>query len=171
MISYSEIKSLLYAKEWTKKLDERIWWDYERKKKSGGTGCSRELRLLLDEIGISKKYAGSTVHHAMMTKQQDECATQEEVNEANRHAQDRILVIHYPNKRCYNKGSWFSSNPLVATPQAQVPRLARLVAVRRDYLKRNNQKCAMKKKCRHEEQHFILSDLAHISPVSKQTVL
>ncbi|KAA6358335.1 MAG: hypothetical protein EZS28_046138, partial [Streblomastix strix] len=181
------MKSWLSAEECTKKLDEGIWWDYERKKKLGGTGCCRELKLLLDEIGIDKEYAGSTVRHAMMTKLRDEGATQEEVNEATRHASGSntcdmfyykpiardigALILKdfedYPNKRCYNKGSWFSSNPLVGTPQAQVPRLARLVAVRRDHLKRNNQKCAMKKKCRHEEQHFILSDLAHISLVSK----
>ncbi|KAA6387788.1 MAG: hypothetical protein EZS28_016681 [Streblomastix strix] len=61
-------------------------WDYERKRKLGGTVCSRELRLLLDEIGIDKEYAGFTVRHAMMTKLRDEGATQEEVNEATRHA-------------------------------------------------------------------------------------
>ncbi|KAA6398257.1 MAG: hypothetical protein EZS28_006208, partial [Streblomastix strix] len=78
------MKSWLSTEECTKKLDEGIWRYYERKKKLGGIGCSRELRLLLDEIGIDKEYAGSTVRHAKMTKLRDEGATQEEVNEATR---------------------------------------------------------------------------------------
>ncbi|KAA6359118.1 MAG: hypothetical protein EZS28_045355, partial [Streblomastix strix] len=51
----------------------------------------------------------------------------------------------------------FRPNPLVGIPQAQVPRLARLVAVRLVNLKRKNEKCAMKKQQQYEEQHFTFS--------------
>ncbi|KAA6398384.1 MAG: hypothetical protein EZS28_006083 [Streblomastix strix] len=94
----------------------------------------------------------------MMTKLRDEGATQEEVNEATKHASGSNACDTFLYKLIareigalilkdfeiiqiigvITKALGFARTHL--TPQAQVPCLVRQVAVRRDHLKRNNQK-------------------------------
>ncbi|KAA6400951.1 MAG: hypothetical protein EZS28_003514 [Streblomastix strix] len=76
----------LNAKECTKEMNEGIWLDYNKGRILGGIGCSKELRKLLDDIGVDQQFADSSVRHSMMTKMRKEGTTQEEVNEATRHA-------------------------------------------------------------------------------------
>ncbi|KAA6352696.1 MAG: hypothetical protein EZS28_051777 [Streblomastix strix] len=76
----------LNAKECTKELNEGIWLDYNKGKILGGIRFSKELRKLLDDIGVDFEFAISLVRQAMMTKMRKEGATQEEVNEAARYA-------------------------------------------------------------------------------------
>ncbi|KAA6392865.1 MAG: hypothetical protein EZS28_011609 [Streblomastix strix] len=161
----------LNAKECTKEMNEGIWLDYDKGRILGGIGCSKELRKLLDDIGVDQEFAGSSVRHAMMTKMRKEGATQEEVNEATRHAPGSNACDIFYNKpmtrdlgalilkdsednvvyglgQTHLLGLTLNQYEIILnteTPQAQVPRLARLVAVRLVNLKRKNEKCAMKK--------------------------
>jgi hypothetical protein len=48
------MRKWLENKDCVKENNVGIWWDYDKRKVLGGIGCSRELRKLLDEIGIDK---------------------------------------------------------------------------------------------------------------------
>ncbi|KAA6355653.1 MAG: hypothetical protein EZS28_048821 [Streblomastix strix] len=76
----------LNANECTKEMNQGIWFDYNKSRILGRIGFSKELRKLLDEIGINQEFAGLSVRHAMMTKMRKEGTTQVEVNEATRYA-------------------------------------------------------------------------------------
>ncbi|KAA6356893.1 MAG: hypothetical protein EZS28_047581 [Streblomastix strix] len=71
----------LNAKECTKEMNEEICLDYDKGRILVGIGFSKELRKLLDDIGVDQEFAGSLVRQAMMTKMRKEGATYEEVNE------------------------------------------------------------------------------------------
>ncbi|KAA6372477.1 MAG: hypothetical protein EZS28_031997 [Streblomastix strix] len=77
---------------------EEIWWDFDKKKELGSIGCSKELRKILDQAEVDGCYAGSTVRHAMMTKQRGEGASLEEVNDFTGHAPGSGIVDVFYNK-------------------------------------------------------------------------
>ncbi|KAA6390128.1 MAG: hypothetical protein EZS28_014344 [Streblomastix strix] len=121
----------LSAMQCTKDMNEEIW-----------------LRKMWDDIGVDQEFAGSSVRNAMIIKKRKEGATQEEVNEATRHAPgSNTCDIFYNKPVTRDLGTLIlkdsEPDPLVGTHQAQVPCLAGLVAVRLVNWKRNK-RCPMK---------------------------
>ncbi|KAA6377205.1 MAG: hypothetical protein EZS28_027268 [Streblomastix strix] len=80
------IELWLIDKNCTKRNDVGIWWDFEKKRTLGCVGCSKELKIIITDVVVSKKYAGSTIRHLMMTDLRSKEATKVEVNEFTRHA-------------------------------------------------------------------------------------
>ncbi|KAA6369963.1 MAG: hypothetical protein EZS28_034510, partial [Streblomastix strix] len=80
------IELWLIDKDCTKRNDVGIWLDFEKKRTLGSIGCSKELKIIIMDAGVSKEYAGSTIRHSMMTDLRSKGATKVEVNEFTRHA-------------------------------------------------------------------------------------
>ncbi|KAA6381768.1 MAG: hypothetical protein EZS28_022704, partial [Streblomastix strix] len=97
-----EIREWLQDEECRYRFEDKIWWDYDKKKELGSIGCSREPRKILDYAEMDGCYASFIVIHAMMTKLRGEGASLEEVNDFTVHALGSgiVDVFYYkPNAR------------------------------------------------------------------------
>ncbi|KAA6359720.1 MAG: hypothetical protein EZS28_044753 [Streblomastix strix] len=90
------IREWLQYEEYKQRIEERLYWDYDKKKELGSIGCSRELRKIMDQAEVDGCQAGSIVRHATMTKLRGDRASLEEMNDFTQHTSgSRIVDVFY----------------------------------------------------------------------------
>ncbi|KAA6379247.1 MAG: hypothetical protein EZS28_025226, partial [Streblomastix strix] len=93
------MREWLQDEECKQRVEEKIWWDYDKKNEQVSIGCSKELRKILDQAEVDGCYVGSFVRHVMMPKLRGEIASLQQVKDCTGYAPEiRIVAIRLRSK-------------------------------------------------------------------------